>query len=676
MRIRSLDPRLLLFFVVLVAGGCSCSTEGGPGPGDSGVFDGGDGGPRTDTGVNDVCGDSIRGITEACDDGNAISLDGCDSTCQTIEDGFRCPIVGAGCVAIVCGDKRVDAPETCDDGNAVALDGCSASCLLEAGWICPLVGAACSAAECGDGIVAGAEVCDDGDAQGGDGCSATCGLEPGFACTTPGQACVATVCGDGTRAGTEQCDDGNTEPFDGCDVQCRNEPSCAAGACTATCGDGVILPGTGESCDDGNTRSGDGCSSACAQEEGFECELTTPPAPTSLVIPVLYRDFIGYSDVLNDMTSSQTGHVDFNNPSDSNSAIAFGIVANTLGTATGDDGVARAVPVLSGSTASMFLQDTREAPPHSADSFSDWYVPRGRSGAGDLRYNRTLVRTLTLGLATSGPNAGRYVFDSAAGGSPGFFPLDYVGFVEAGSTPREVRDDPDGGDHNFSFTTEIHYWFQYNGTERLEFSGDDDLWVFVDGRLCLDVGGLHPAQTGIMNFGNINEEGNTTQRNVVSSCKTVLDARATAARAGDPTKPVYFEMVIFHAERHRGASNFKLTLENFVTQVSSCDYSCGDGIVTRFEVCDDGMNIGGYNGCMPGCTMLGPHCGDAVETSPPEECDNGVNSGGYGMCMPGCVLGGVCGDGIRQPPIEECDDGPSNGLPTSACDAQCILRIE
>lgn len=654
-----------LSLALLVTAGCGDSSEPGGGTGGTGgaggtagaggFGSGGTGGTAGQAGQGgqggvggsffEGCGDGVREAVEACDDGNAEGGDGCAANCMMIEDGYRCPAVGVACVPIVCGDSRIDPPETCDDGNDQDGDGCSALCQRQDGWTCALPGVACVATECGDGIVAGFEQCDDANAS-SPGCSADCQLEDGFQCEIPGEACEATTCGDGVREGTEQCDDGNVTPFDGCDADCHNEPNCAGGVCVAVCGDAVILPGTDEACDDGNTNDGDGCSSTCQVEEGFQCVLSPVELPGELTVPVIFRDFRSYSSSLPGPYSP-----DFNNPNDSNNSIAFDITEDFLDV----DGK----PTFSGEN--VYVSGSNEGPPHSAESFAQWYRT---SPSLDPEGNLEIVSELALDAI--GDNV--YQFSSNA-----FFPLDDPALAPftwpSEPTHGETRFVPNvGGDpRNFGFTTEVHYFFVYQGDEVLSFSGDDDLWVFVDGFLCLDVGGLHPSRSDVMSFADPTAANSDEQDGIVATCKDRL------------TEGNVYEVAIFHAERHTNASNFTLTLDGFVTERSTCDYECGDGVATRFEFCDDGpgQNTGEYGHCLPDCSALGPHCGDGVVDEEFEECDDGDNLGGPNGCNPDCTLGPSCGDGIRQPELgEDCDAGPDNGAPGSNCSATCTIIVQ
>jgi len=570
-----------------------------------------------------VCGDKTIEAGEDCEDGNVADGDGCSAQCLR-EPGYICLNPGEACILEVCGDGSRTASETCDDANAVPGDGCDGACQVEGGWVCPSPGAACLP-RCGDGLVVGSERCDDANVTAGDGCGPNCLVEPGwFGCPPAGAACQAATCGNGAVEANEGCDDANDVSGDGCNAVCLREPAFdASGQTAAICGDGART--LGEDCDDGNLMDGDGCSAACGVEVGFEC-FEVEEEPEFVKLPVIYRDFTDtHPDFEYRITELELG--------------IPGEVCTVANAATCGMLDAEGKPVFAAGGSFRSVND--------ATTFSQWY-----RDVADLNLAFPSSLELTR-MVENGQTIYRFESDE-------FFPLDGLGFGNF-----------ENFDHNYLFTTELQYFIQYEGGERLEFSGDDDVWIYVNRRLAVDIGGVHGVESDFVVLGD--EDG---------------DGEVSAVEAEDPTddrfgitKGSIYSIHLFHAERHTIYSNFKLTLSNFILSHSVCDPICGSGTLEPGEMCDDGVeaNTGEYGACAPDCSGR-KFCGDGVvQAEGGELCDDGLNLSPYnspeGGCAPGCQPPARCGDEVVDAAFgETCDLGAENGARNSTCDERCRIK--
>ncbi len=141
----------------------------------------------------------------------------------------------------------------------------------------------------------------------------------------------------------------------------------------------------------------------------------------------------------------------------------------------------------------------------SGADFDQWY----HDAPG---HNVTLSRSITL--SETSPGSGTYQYANSS-----YFPIDGAGFGNYGVSG-----------HNFHFTTEIHTLFTYQTGQNFSFTGDDDVFVFINKLLVIDLGGVHGAESAAVN----------------------LDTLGLTVGSD-------YQLDVFQAERHTTESNFKMT---------------------------------------------------------------------------------------------------------------------
>lgn len=131
------------------------------------------------------------------------------------------------------------------------------------------------------------------------------------------------------------------------------------------------------------------------------------------------------------------------------------------------------------------------------------------------------THTITLDNGQTNPGGVYLIEDN------NFFPID------------NELDGNEGRSHNYHFTFEARFMFAYQAGQTVAFHGDDDVWIFVNNKLIIDLGGVHSA---------------------IGAQVALQDI---AADLGLVEGEIY-SFALFFAERHTFGSHFKLELGDII----------------------------------------------------------------------------------------------------------------
>jgi fibro-slime domain-containing protein len=194
---------------------------------------------------------------------------------------------------------------------------------------------------------------------------------------------------------------------------------------------------------------------------------------------------------IRDFKGGQDRHPDFQNQI---KGIETGRIASTLD--------AERKPVLANPPADLATSSFT-----TAENFAQWF--RDVPGVN-------MSKAFGISLDETAPGSGMFKYANNK-----FFPINGELFGN------------ENGNTNYHFTYEIKGTTSFKKTDTFAFEGDDDLWVFVGGKLMVDLGGVHSALKASFNGDDLIAKGLKVDEN--------------------------YDFRVFFAERHTTQSNFSIT---------------------------------------------------------------------------------------------------------------------
>jgi len=187
----------------------------------------------------------------------------------------------------------------------------------------------------------------------------------------------------------------------------------------------------------------------------------------------------------------------------------------------------------------------------AAHEIEKWFIPQvvAKDAAGN-EYKNGVCRDISLTLDEEGFWQADFTNEEGDCNdtiNPGFYPIDDLQYLDSAKTVLNPKFDwnVQGCRHNYSFAMKVTAQFKYVKGQYFEFRGDDDVWVFINNRLVVDIGGCHSPVEGGVNLDTIGQNDPSLK---------LVEGRE-------------YPFHIFFSERNATGSNFKMrTSINLQTQ--------------------------------------------------------------------------------------------------------------